>query len=151
MLYLGSDHGGFAAKKQIKQKLTKAKISFVDLGPQEYAPDDDYPIFTKKVGLAVSKNAQHKGILICRSNTGVVIAANKVKGVRAIGATDVWTAKRGKRDENANVLCLAGEHENSKNNWSIIRAWMNQKFRNKVRDNRRLKQIKKLENGNKAA
>ncbi|MDP3964269.1 MAG: RpiB/LacA/LacB family sugar-phosphate isomerase [bacterium] len=147
MIYLGSDHGGFAAKEELKKRMKKARITFRDLGPASYDPDDDYPFFAAKVGRAVAQSPSHKGVLICRSNTGVAIAANKIKGVRAVGASHVWTARRAKRDENANVLCLASEDPKAEPAWTIVRGWLKQGFRNAERDRRRLKQIRSLEHG----
>ncbi|USN53833.1 MAG: RpiB/LacA/LacB family sugar-phosphate isomerase [Candidatus Nomurabacteria bacterium] len=144
MLYLASDHGGYQLKEKLKKQLGKANISFVDLGAKTVKPDDDYPIITKQLAEAVAKSSKHQGILVCRSGTGVCIAANKMKKIRAVAAGDAWTARRGKRDENANVLCLGSEHPNAAQSWSIVQAWLKQAFRNSTRDKRRLIQISTL-------
>ena len=83
MIYIGADHAGFKRKEEIKEFLDKKKIKYTDLS-QKRVDGDDYPIHAKAVSKEVKKNKVNKGILICGSGTGMVIAANKVKGIRAV-------------------------------------------------------------------
>ena len=110
-IYVGADHRGFAVKKAIVESLIKKGHSVVDVGDKEFNPDDDFPLFAKKVTtsvLAASDN-NARGILVCGSGQGMVMAANRVKGIRAgLG----WSRKavQGVRnDEDANVLALPAE------------------------------------------
>lgn len=145
MIYLGSDHGGYKLKETLKRILRKSRIPFRDVGPRRFNSRDDYPPIAARVARAVARDPKHRGILLCRSGVGVCIAANKVKGVRAVLAGDTWIAKRARRDDDANVICLPSERLKPAAAWAVVRAFLRQPFRNAARDRRRLQQIKRLE------
>lgn len=145
LIYLGTDHGGYELKEQIKRKLQTAKLPFKDLGAHQHDPTDDYPLIAAQVARAVSRSSQHRGVLLCRSGVGVNIVANKTKNIRAVQAADVWTAERARRDEDANILSLPADRLSTKDAWKIIRVWLSAPFRNSARDRRRLRQIQSIE------
>src|SRR6185503_4061551 len=80
---IASDHGGFALKLQLIQQLAEAKIDYEDFGPSSAAMVD-YPEYAKVVSEAVAGKRADFGVLCCGSGIGMSIAANKVKGVRAV-------------------------------------------------------------------
>ena len=83
-IYLGADHRGYELKEKIKQYLLDKNYQVIDLGNNQYDAGDDYPDFAKLVGEKISVNSDiDRGILVCGSGIGMVIAANKFKGVRA--------------------------------------------------------------------
>lgn len=147
MLFLGTDHGGFRLKEQLKRALQSHGLRFVDLGAHQLDSRDDYPLIAERVTRAVAKHKANRGILLCRSGVGVNIVANKKRNIRAVQAADVWTAKRARRDEDANILSLSADKLSTKDAWKIIRAWLSAPFRNSVRDRRRLRQIQSIERG----
>ncbi len=106
-LYIGADHAGFQLKEELKRYLDRRHIAYKDLGNMQYDPHDDYPDFGFAVGEAVVKN-KSRGILVCGSSYGVCIAANKVKGVRAVSINTVRDAQLAREHNDANVLCLSG-------------------------------------------
>ena len=59
------------------------------------------------VGRAVAGGAADYGIVCCWTGTGVSIAANKVRGVRAALCGDAATAEGARRWNDANVLALS--------------------------------------------
>ena len=87
MLYIASDHAGYQLKEEVKQYLQLLNYSFEDLGPSEFNPNDDYPDFAFAVARKVADEGG-EGILICGTGQGVCLAANKIKGVRAVPAYD---------------------------------------------------------------
>src|SRR5437870_661700 len=142
MLYLGSDHGGYKLREELKQFLKKKKIAFSDLGPKKLVSNDDYPVYTKKVAKAVEKNLKKNlGILICRSGQGVCIDANKFKGIRAALAWNEKIAKHSRTDDNANVLCLASDYISTEVAEDIVAVWLKTPFSNAPRHLRRIKEI----------
>lgn len=145
MIYLGADHGGFRLKESLKVRLTKEHIRFVDCGADMLDPHDDYPQFARAVAKAVAKSPRHRGIVLCRSGVGVDIVANKTRSVRSVVATDVWLAKRSRRDDNTNVIALPADHVTSRQAWAIVSAWLATKYRATKRDTRRLRQIARIE------
>jgi ribose 5-phosphate isomerase B len=104
-IYIGSDHGGFDLKQQIKEYLVKNKHTVLDLGCKSN-DSCDYPEFGAAVGRAVVENPDALGIVICGSGIGISIAANKIKGVRAALADSIEMARLGREHNGANILAL---------------------------------------------
>ena len=103
MIALGSDHGGYNLKEEIKKYFDEKHIEYKDFGTDS-TQRTDYPIYAKKVALAVQSKECDSGILICRSGHGVTIAANKFKGIRAADINSEEAARFAKADDNINVL-----------------------------------------------
>lgn len=107
VLALGSDHGGYALKEEVKKHLDSRGISYHDFGC--YSIDScDYPAIGKTVGEAVTKGEYERGLLFCGTGVGISIAANKVKGVRAACCSDCFSAKYTRLHNNANILAMGG-------------------------------------------
>jgi ribose 5-phosphate isomerase B len=66
-----------------------------------------WPDFARAVGEAVADQRVERGVVMCWTGTGVAIAANKVKGVRAATAWDPWIAANARAWNDANVLALS--------------------------------------------
>jgi len=145
MIYLGSDHAGFALKGRIKKFLSKKGSEYKDLGAHKLKKDDDYPDYAFKVAKAVSKDKGSKGILFCGTGTGEVIAANKVKGIRAAVAYDDYSAKMSRVDNDANVLGIRSRGFSENKAKKIISVWLKTKFSGTVRHKRRIKKISNFE------
>lgn len=147
MLYLGADHGGFPLKEKIKEYLSAKKISFVDLGPYQRVPTDDYPDYASKVAKRVAqKPGADIGVLLCRSGQGMCVAANKVKGARAVSAWNEKLAFSTRNDDFANILCLAGDYLKPRQAEKVLFKFINTPFSREVRHKRRIEKIKKMEN-----
>lgn len=150
-IYLGADHAGFALKEKIKSWLKARRAAFEDLGNMVYDKNDDYPDFAGKVAKIVVKK-KTKGILFCGSAEGMAMAANKVKGVRAVAVWDKKIAELSRKHNDANVLCLAGggmlkpipglSLEKAK---EIISVWLRTPFSGEARHKRRIEKIKQIE------
>lgn len=145
-IYIGSDHGGFELKKEIIEFLSTENFEVQDCGPFELVPDDDYPVYAFNVAKEVLADKQSLGILICRSGSGVCIAANKVKGIYAALCFSKEHAEKAREHNNANVLCLdadfAGEDPKE-----IAKTFLNTNFAGwESRHGRRVKQIVDFEN-----
>lgn len=127
MLYIASDHAGFKRKEEVKKFLEKQNIRFKDLGTNTDEKLVDYPDYAKKVCKEVKKSILNKGILICGSGTGMAIAANRNKGIRATLCYDTYSAKMSRRDNNANILCLRGLEFTLNKTIPILKTWLNTK------------------------
>ena len=84
---LGSDHGGFAYKEAIKKHL-EGKYEVIDVGT--FSEEScNYPEFGIKAAKLVSSGECTYGILVCTSGEGIMMSANKVKGIRCgVGYND---------------------------------------------------------------
>lgn len=105
-IYIASDHGGLKIKEKIKENI---EGQVFDLGPQQLDPTDDYPIFAFRVAEKVSQESDSIGLLFCRSGSGMVIAANKVKGIRAVDVYNQKIAEHAIKDNHANVFAFGAD------------------------------------------
>lgn len=88
---IGCDHGGKDAAVQLKDHLISKGHSVVLLCP-DGKEAGDYPLYALPAARAVTRGIADKCILICTSGEGVMICANKVKGIRcAVGYDDEVT------------------------------------------------------------
>src|SRR3989344_66801 len=139
-VFLGSDHAGFKAKEQLREYLTKKKIAYEDLSPVKYE-GDDYPAAAFAVATAVAADARARGILVCGSGEGVAIAANKVRGIRAVTVTDTQLAKMSRLHNDANVLGLSEWYLSIAQIKKITDVWLKTPFSGGKRHLRRIKEI----------
>jgi ribose 5-phosphate isomerase B len=102
---LGSDHAGFALKREVAAKLDSLKRKYVDLGTETDA-SVDYPDYAALVAEGVAAGKYELGILICGTGIGMSISANKTPGIRAALCANDLEAQLARAHNNANVLCL---------------------------------------------
>lgn len=143
-IYLGADHGGFELKEQVKTWLEEWGHTWKDLGNMVYDEADDYPQFALAVGEQVAAT-QAKGVLACRSAGGMVIAANKVKGARAVNVLDVKSARHAREHNNANIAVLSGDWLSAEEAKEVLKTFLTTEFTGDERHVRRLKQIETYE------
>lgn len=144
MLYIGSDHAGFSLKEKVKTWLDNLGVSYQDIGPAEFNPGDDYPVYAKPVAEKVSVG-EGEGILICDTGEGMAIAANKFPNVRATLVTDDLTAARSREHNNSNILVLGSELQPEEDAKRFLEIWLQTPFSGEERHVRRLNEIKDLE------
>lgn len=102
---VGCDHGGYKLKEHLKGLLQGQGHEVLDVGT--YSDEScDYPDFAAKAAHAVAGGSVDLGILTCGTGLGMALAANKVKGIRAITCSDTFSAKMSREHNNANILCL---------------------------------------------
>ena len=147
-IHIGSDHAGLELKSALVQYLESKGHTVTDHGPHEYDALDDYPDFCIPAAQAVAKDATSLGIVIGGSGNGEQISANKVKGVRAVLAWNIETAKLGKEHNNANVVSVGGRMHSIDECKAIIDAFIATPFSNDERHIRRIEKIAKFEREN---
>lgn len=143
-IYIGADHRGFKLKSLLKERLTKAGFSVIDVGGSG-EPTDDYPDFAAKVGEAISQHPNDRGILICGSGVGVSIVANKFPGVRASLIFDPKQARDSRSDEDPNVLTLSADYTPEAKAIEIVDVWLATPFSGVERHVRRVGKIEVIE------
>ncbi len=104
---LGSDHGGYAMKEDLKAYLAEQGYEIVDCGAHSTA-SVDYPDLAYAVAKLVGDGKAWRGIIVDGAGIGSCMAANKVPGVRAAMCYDHATAVNSREHNNANVLTLGG-------------------------------------------
>ncbi len=123
---IGSDHGGFLLKEQVKEYLL-TKYHVEDMGC-ESLDSVDYPIYAHKVAHKVASKKCDYGLLICTTGVGMSIAANKTEGVRAVLATKLDMCKMSREHNNANVLCLGAKYTNIEEAKEYIETFLHSQF-----------------------
>ena len=102
-------------------------IKYIDLGP--FSNDRvDYPDYAHKVAKKVKTNKNHVGILVCGSGTGMNIAANKHKNVRAAQCFNVKSTKLSRLHNDANIITLGSRLLSKKNALKFVDVFLNTKF-----------------------
>ena len=144
-IFLGSDHGGFELKEELKTWLKGKGYDAVDKGNIKLDPEDDYVDYAAAVAKSVAKTKDGRGLLFCRSAAGMVMAANKINGIRAVAAFDVKSAKHSREHNDANVLALSGDWLDVKKAQEIAEAWLKEPFSTEERHRRRVRKIAALE------
>lgn len=143
LVAIGSDHGGFGLKEEVKRFLEERKVAFRDFGT--YTEDSvDYPDISAAVAAAVAAGECERGIIVCGTGIGVCIAANKVKGIRAALCHDTFSAQMSREHNDANILTL-GERVIGKGlALAIVDKWLATEFAG-GRHARRVEKITELE------
>jgi ribose 5-phosphate isomerase B len=140
---LGSDHRGLDLKRLLMSSLADQGYDCRDFGSHEET-SVDYPDFAEKVAQSVAASEFEFGILICSSGIGMSIAANKVKGIRAALCNDLFSVRRARQHNDANVLCLGGDLVGPGLAIEITQAFFQTKFAG-GRHTRRLDKVRALE------
>ncbi len=138
-IFISSDHAGFALKKKVLDFLKKKKLSFQDLGPFS-DKSVDYPLYAHKLANNVKKNKRNVGILICGSGTGMNIAANKHRNIRAAQCFSLKSTKLSRLHNDANVITLGSRLISKNNALKYISVFLNTKFEG----GRHLRRVKKI-------
>lgn len=126
-IVIGSDHGGFQLKEDIKKFLQTEDYNVVDFGT--YSEDAcDYPDYALLVGEAVARGEFKKGILIDGTGGGVCLAANKIYGIRAVTAYNSLTGAYASEHDDCNILCLGGKMIGTLAARDIVIKWIKTPF-----------------------
>lgn len=140
---LAADHAGFEEKEKVKRTLDELGIEYDDMGTM--TPESvDYPDYAQKVAESVSSGKYEQGLLVCGSGTGMAIAANKVKGVRAAVAWSPEIASLARQHNDANVLSIPARFLTESQSAEIVKAFFESDFEG-GRHERRVDKIKGLE------
>ena len=141
-IVLATDHAGFELKEHVKKFLLEKGFEIKDFGALEYDALDDYPDFIIPASKFVSKN-KLIGIIFGGSGQGEAIAANRIKGIRAVvfynGPDDIIELSR--KHNNANILSIGARFVDNHRAEEIINLWLSTTFE----EGRHQKRISKLD------
>lgn len=141
---IASDHAGYELKEDLKLFLAGGGHQFFDFGTDSLV-SVDYPDFAKEVASAVASGRFERGILVCGSGTGMAMAANKVKGIRAAVCNDLECASLSRKHNDANVLALGSRLIDSGKAEEIVELWLSTNFE-AGRHIKRIDKINDIEN-----
>lgn len=124
---IGNDHAALEMKKEIVKYLESKEIEVVNYGT-DTSESCNYPEYGEKVGGAVVAGEVDLGILICGTGVGISLAANKVKGVRAVVCSEPYSARLSRQHNNTNVLAFGARVVGTEMAKMIIDEWLSAEF-----------------------
>lgn len=122
-IIIGSDHNGLALKGIIKEHVASLGHTCDDIGTHTSEPVD-YPDIALLVAEDIAAGNHDRGILICGTGIGMAIAANKVPGVRAAQAHDIYSAKRARMSNDAQIITLGAQVIGYETAKCLIEVWL---------------------------
>jgi ribose 5-phosphate isomerase B len=140
---VGSDHAGYRLKGEVAALIQELGHEVSDLGTHS-EESVDYPDFAVKVARAVTGGEADLGILVCGTGLGMAIAANKVKGIRAVTCGDTFSARASREHNDANVLCIGARVTGGGLALEIVKTWLESEFQG-GRHARRVQKIADIE------
>jgi RpiB/LacA/LacB family sugar-phosphate isomerase len=141
---IGADHAGFQLKEDLSKLLAEQGYAIFDMGTHSESPVD-YPDYAASVGRAVREGRADRGVIVCGSGAGAAIAANKVKGVRAVLAHDTYTAHQAVEHDDANVIAVGSRVIGQALAEEVVTAFLLARFTGEDRHVRRLEKVKAIE------
>lgn len=137
---IASDHGGFAMKSYLIEKLKENGYEVKDYGC--YSDDSvDYPDMIHPLATDIQNGKYSLGIIICGSGNGAQMTANKHPHVRAALCWNVELGKLARQHNDANILSLPGRFISNETAWDIVQAFLNTDFEG----GRHIRRIEKIE------
>lgn len=140
---LAADHGGFEQKEQLGAWLKEQGFIVEDFGCFDES-SVDYPDFAQLAAHSVAKGDADFGVLVCGTGIGMMIAANKVHGIRAANVVSPQFAELAREHNDANVITLSGRFVSLEENEKILETFLNTDFEG-GRHERRVEKIMALE------
>jgi len=126
---VGSDDAGFPLKEILRQHLEEQGVEARDFGVSSSAPSEtDYPDVARMVAEAVAAGTEERAILVCGTGIGMAMTANKIPGVRAAQAHDVYSAERARKSNDAQILTLGARVIGPELAKSIVDAFLASDF-----------------------
>ena len=124
---IGNDHAAVALKDIIVEHLNGKGIEVINFGTNSY-DRVDYPVYGKKVGNAVVQKEADLGILICGTGVGISLAANKIKGIRAVVCSEAYTAKLSRMHNDTNILAFGARVVGDEVAKMIVDSWLEAEY-----------------------
>lgn len=140
---IANDHAAVEMKQQIVEYLQSKGHEVLNFGT-DTNERVEYPVYGEKVGRAVVDGEADCGIAICGTGVGISLAANKVKGVRAVVCSEPYSAKLSKQHNNTNVLAFGARVIGIELAKMIVDEWLNAEFEG-GRHAERVNMIKEIE------
>jgi RpiB/LacA/LacB family sugar-phosphate isomerase len=141
---IAADHGGLPLKEELVPFIRTLGHEVDDLGVHTLAPAD-YPDAAEKVGVAIRGGLADRGVVLCGSGVGAVMAANRMEGIRAGVGHDSYSARQGVEHDDMNVLCLGGRVIGVEVASDCARAFVAARFSGEARHVRRLEKLLAIE------
>ena len=142
-IVLSSDHTAIALRQAVAAHVTLRGWVAVDIGPMT-AESTHYPRHGEEAARRVASGDCRFGIILCGTGQGIMMAANKVKGIRCGACSDTYSARMIRQHNDANMLALGARVVGEGLALDIVDAFLSAQFEG-GRHAARLEMIKALE------
>ncbi|GAA2828582.1 ribose-5-phosphate isomerase [Kribbella solani] len=128
-IVVGSDDAGLGLKTALAADLGRHPRveSVIDVGVGQDS-HTAYPHVAVAAARLIAAGEADRGLLVCGTGLGVAIAANKVRGVRAVTAHDVYSVQRAVLSNNAQVLTLGERVIGIELARALVQEWLRHDF-----------------------
>lgn len=124
---IGNDHVAVEMKREISDYLVSLGHEVINVGTDS-RERCDYPVYGEKVARAVASGAAELGIAICGTGVGISLAANRVKGIRAVVCSEPYSAILSRQHNDTNVLAFGARVIGPELAKLIVRSWLEAEF-----------------------
>lgn len=124
---IGNDHVAVEMKNQISEYLTSLGHEVINFGTDS-TDRCDYPVYGEAVARAVANGEAERGITICGTGVGISLAANRVKGIRAVVCSEPYSAALSREHNNTNVLAFGARVVGIELAKLIVKSWLDAEF-----------------------
>ena len=127
-------------KEEVKKYLVAKKMKVTDVGAEKLDSQDDFVDYAELVASEVSDGGS-MGLLFCRNGFGMMIATNRVQGVRCGFGMNEKMVKAGRNDDDINCLAVPADYLKFEEAKKIIDIFLDTKFSGEERHIRRIKKF----------
>ncbi len=129
-IVVGGDNAGFNYKEALRKDLeADDRVETVeDVGVKDTGDDTSYPNVAIAAAEKIARGEADRALLICGTGLGVAISANKVKGIRAVTAHDIYSVQRSVLSNNAQVLCMGERVVGLELARVLVKEWLGLEF-----------------------
>lgn len=124
---LSSDHADITLRLTMAAHIQGRGYEVVDIGPMT-SESTDYPVHGKAAANLVASGDCALGIILCGTGQGIMMAANKVVGIRCGVCSDTFSARMIRQHNNANMLSLGARVVGQGLALDIIDAFLDAEF-----------------------
>lgn len=124
---ISSDHGGFAIKQYLIEKLKDSGYHVLDMGTDS-EQSVDYPDFVHPLAKGVNDGIWPLGIILCGSGNGAQMTANKYPNIRAALCWNTEQAKLTRMHNNANIISIPGRFVAPEEAWEMVKLFLTTDF-----------------------
>ena len=140
---IGNDHVAVEMKRQISEYLISLGHEVINFGTDS-EERCDYPVYGEAVARAVVKGDAERGIVICGTGVGISLAANRLRGVRAVVCSEPYSAALSREHNNTNVLAFGARVVGIELAKLIVKSWLSAEFEG-GRHEKRVKMLDEIE------
>lgn len=126
-IVLSSDHAAIDLRQAIAAHIGGQGWQPVDIGP--VTPESThYPKHGEAAANRVASGDCQLGIILCGTGQGIMLAANKVKGIRCGVCMDSFSARMIRQHNDANMLSIGARIVGEGLAFEIVDAFLNAQF-----------------------